>query len=62
MLYTRRELAALALTAFPAARLLAGSPVSAFQAKPSSPGVMIGMNVPYNFGAGLCPSTKSRTA
>jgi sugar phosphate isomerase/epimerase len=57
MLYTRRELAALALAALPAARLLPASPVSAFQAKPNSRvrGVMIGMNVPYNFGGRNMP-------
>ena len=57
MLYTRRELATLALAAFPAARLLPTGSVSAFQAKPNSRvrGVMIGMNVPYNFGGRSMP-------
>ncbi len=57
MLYTRRELATLALAALPAARLFATSPVSAFQAKPNSKvrGVVIGMNVPYNFGGRTMP-------
>jgi sugar phosphate isomerase/epimerase len=56
MLYTRRELAALALAALPAARLLPIGSVSA-QAKPNSKvrGVMIGMNVPYNFGGRTMP-------
>jgi sugar phosphate isomerase/epimerase len=57
MLYTRRELATLALAALPAARLLPTAAVSAFQAKPNSKvrGVMIGMNVPYNFGGRTMP-------
>lgn len=57
MLYTRRELATLALAAIPAARLLPASSVSAFQVKPNSRvrGVMIGMNVPYNFGGRTMP-------
>jgi sugar phosphate isomerase/epimerase len=57
MLYTRRELATLALAALPAARLLSASSVSAFQARPNSKvrGVMIGMNVPYNFGGRSMP-------
>ncbi len=57
MLYTRRELAALALAAFPASHLLGTSPAAAFQARPSSKvrGVMIGMNVPYNFGGRNVP-------
>ncbi len=57
MLYTRRELARLALAAVPAARLLPPSSVSGFQAKPDSKvrGVMIGMNVPYNFGGRSMP-------
>ena len=52
MLYTRRELARLALTAIPVARLLPSSWGSGLQARPDSKvrGVMIGMNVPYNFG------------
>jgi sugar phosphate isomerase/epimerase len=50
MLYTRRQLAQLALTAFPAVRLM-NVPLAA-QTKPNSKvrGVQIGMNVPYNFG------------
>jgi sugar phosphate isomerase/epimerase len=57
MLYTRRELARIALAAVPAAHLLPGSLVSGFQAKPDSKvrGVMIGMNVPYNFGGRSMP-------
>ena len=57
MLYTRRELARLALTAIPAARLLSPWSVSGFQAKPDSKvrGVIIGMNVPYNFGGRSMP-------
>jgi len=57
MLYTRRELAALALAALPAARLLPTAPVQAAQGKPNSRvrGVMIGMNVPYNFGGRTMP-------
>jgi len=57
MLYTRRELARLALATVPAARLLQGSLVSGFQAKPNSTvrGVTIGMNVPYNFGGRTMP-------
>lgn len=57
MLYTRRELATLALAALPAARLLPIASVSAFQARPNSKvrGVMIGMNVPYNFGGRTMP-------
>ncbi len=57
MLYTRRELATLALAALPAARLFPTAAVSAFQAKPNSKvrGVMIGMNVPYNFGGRTMP-------
>jgi len=57
MLYTRRELARLALAAVPVARLLPPSLVSGFQAKPDSKvrGVMIGMNVPYNFGGRSMP-------
>ena len=57
MLYTRRELAALALAAFPASHLLKTAPVAAFQARAGSKvrGVMIGMNVPYNFGGRSLP-------
>jgi sugar phosphate isomerase/epimerase len=52
MLYSRRDLGKLALTALPAAHLFRPSPAFGFQAKPDSRvrGVMIGMNVPYNFG------------
>ena len=57
MLYSRRELARLALAVIPVARLLPPSSVSGFQAKPDSKvrGVMIGMNVPYNFGGRSMP-------
>ncbi len=52
MRFTRRELGRLALGALPAARLLAGGPAFAFQARPDSRvrGVYIGMNMPYNLG------------
>ena len=54
MPYTRRELARLALTVLPAARLVQPSNVfgAALQAKPNSKvkGVQIGLNVPYSFG------------
>jgi sugar phosphate isomerase/epimerase len=55
-MYTRRELGKLALSAIPAARLLNHSAL-AFQGKPNSKvrGVMIGMNVPYNFGGRTAP-------
>jgi len=52
MLYTRRELAKLAVAAVPAARLVPGlSPLFAAD-KPNSKfaGVQVGLNVPYNFG------------
>ena len=57
MLYTRRELAAFAFAAFPASHLLGTSPLAAFQTRPNSRvrGVMIGMNVPYNFGGRNVP-------
>jgi len=57
MLYTRREFATLALATLPTARLRPIASVSAFQAKPNSKvrGVMIGMNVPYNFGGRTMP-------
>jgi len=57
MLYTRRELAALALAAFPASHLLGTSRLAAVQTRPNSKvrGVMIGMNVPYNFGGRTMP-------
>jgi hypothetical protein len=54
MNYTRREIAQLALTALPVARLLKPSPVfsAPLQTKPNSKvsGVQIGLNVPYSFG------------
>jgi sugar phosphate isomerase/epimerase len=55
-MYTRRDLAKLALAAFPAARALS-APALAFQARPNSTvrGVTIGMNVPYNFGGRSAP-------
>ena len=54
-MYTRRELGKLALTALPAATLLRSSAFA--QSKPNSKvrGVMIGMNVPYNFGGRSAP-------
>src|SRR5918994_7224022 len=54
-MYTRRELGKLALTALPAATLLRSGAFA--QAKPDSRvrGVMIGMNVPYNFGGRTAP-------
>ena len=54
-MYTRRELGRLALTALPAATLLRSGAFA--QAKPNSKvrGVMIGMNVPYNFGGRSAP-------
>jgi sugar phosphate isomerase/epimerase len=54
-MYTRRELGKLALTALPAAHLLRSAGFA--QAKPNSKvrGVMIGMNVPYNFGGRNAP-------
>ena len=55
MFYTRRELGRLALAGLPSAGLLlrSGSSAAAF-AKPDSKwaGVVVGMNVPYNFGMG----------
>ena len=55
-MYTRRDFAKIALASLPAARLL-HAPAVAFQAKPNSKvrGVMIGMNVPYNFGGRTAP-------
>ena len=54
MIYTRRELAKLALTVLPAARLVEPSTVlgAVVQAKPNSKvkGVQIGLNVPYSLG------------
>ena len=54
MIYTRRELARLALTVIPAARLIQPSTVlgAVVQAKPNSKvkGVQIGLNVPYSLG------------
>jgi sugar phosphate isomerase/epimerase len=57
MPYTRREFATLALAALPAARLLTTSSAHAAQGKPNSRvrGVVIGMNVPYNFGGRTMP-------
>jgi sugar phosphate isomerase/epimerase len=54
-MYTRRELGKLALTALPAAHLIGSSAFA--QSKPNSRvrGVMIGMNVPYNFGGRTAP-------
>jgi sugar phosphate isomerase/epimerase len=55
-MYTRRELGKLALAAIPAAHLLRDTPLFG-QSKPNSKvrGVMIGMNVPYNFGGRTAP-------
>lgn len=55
-MYTRRDFTKLALVALPAAHVLS-APVFAFQGKPNSKvrGVMIGMNVPYNFGGRTAP-------
>ncbi len=55
-MYTRRDFAKLALAAIPASRL-PGLDAFAFQARPDSKvrGVMIGMNVPYNFGGRSAP-------
>ena len=54
MSYTRRELARLALTVIPAARLIPPSTVlgAVLEAKPNSrvKGVQIGLNVPYSLG------------
>jgi len=59
MPYTRRQLAQIALAAFPAAHLLkpSGAFARARQARPDSKvaGVQIGMNVPYNFGGRPMP-------
>ena len=54
-MYTRRELGKLALAALPAATLLRSGAFA--QSKPNSKvrGVMIGMNVPYNFGGRTAP-------
>ena len=54
-MYTRRELGKLAITALPAATLLRSGVLA--QSKPNSKvrGVMIGMNVPYNFGGRTAP-------
>ena len=54
-MYTRRELGKLAITALPAATLLRSGVFA--QSKPNSKvrGVMIGMNVPYNFGGRTAP-------
>ena len=55
-MYTRRDFTRLALASLPAACALEGSRVFG-QAKPNSKvrGVMIGMNVPYNFGGRTAP-------
>src|SRR5688572_14329631 len=55
-MYTRRELARLALSAVPAAYVLRDMPLLG-QSKPNSKvrGVQIGMNVPYNFGGRSAP-------
>ena len=55
-MYTRRELAKLALSAVPAAYVLRDIPIIG-QSKPNSKvrGVQIGMNVPYNFGGRSAP-------
>ena len=55
-MYTRRDFGKLALTAFPAAHVIDAIALAA-QAKPNSKvrGVMIGMNVPYNFGGRTAP-------
>lgn len=55
-MYTRRELGKVVLAAVPAAGLLGRVPLRA-QGKPNSRvrGVMIGMNVPYNFGGRTAP-------
>ena len=55
-MYTRRELAKLALSAVPAAYVLRDIPLLG-QSKPDSKvrGVQIGMNVPYNFGGRSAP-------
>ena len=55
-MYTRRHFGKVALTALPAAHLFQAAPLSG-QAKPNSKvrGVMIGMNVPYNFGGRSAP-------
>src|SRR6188474_3628022 len=54
-MYTRRDLGKLAITALPAATLLRSGVFA--QSKPNSRvrGVMIGMNVPYNFGGRTAP-------
>ena len=54
-MYTRRELGKLALAALPAATCCRSNAFA--QAKPNSKvrGVMIGMNVPYNFGGRSAP-------
>jgi hypothetical protein len=57
MRYTRRDFGRLAITSLPAIHLFRTSSVSAFQTRPNSKvrGVMIGMNVPYNFGGRNAP-------
>ncbi|MEO6597140.1 MAG: sugar phosphate isomerase/epimerase, partial [Planctomycetota bacterium] len=53
MIYTRRELGKLMLTAIPAAGLLPREAFAGWQAKPNSKwaGVQVGLNVPYNYGS-----------
>ena len=55
-MYTRRELGKLALAALPAAHVLRETALFG-QSKPNSKvrGVLIGMNVPYNFGGRSAP-------
>jgi sugar phosphate isomerase/epimerase len=57
MRYTRRDFGKLAIAGLPAIHLFKTSSVSAFQTRPNSKvrGVMIGMNVPYNFGGRNAP-------
>lgn len=56
MLYNRRDFARLAIASLPAAAVLRASALTP-QTKPNSRvrGVMIGMNVPYNFGGRSMP-------
>src|SRR6476659_10687053 len=55
MHYTRRELGKLMLTVPAAGLLVPRDAFAAWQAKPNSKfaGVQVGMNAPYNYGAGL---------
>ncbi len=57
MPYTRRDFGKLAIAAVPGVCLMETSRLAAFQGKPDSRvrGVMIGMNVPYNFGGRNAP-------